>query len=144
MLVGSPIGAVSSSGHRSRPCRDRAPPCQSPAPLATTIAPIEVTNRCACSWRTSSSRWFRRRSHRRRNTPSPSSAPLFPSLTRGPFLSAVAAEAGAQRGPRRVGPRLRVSRGPPFLGLARVGLSVVSYFILFIYFTDLCNILKNM
>ena len=72
------------------------------------------------------------------------SFPLFPSLTRGPFLSAVAAEAGAQRGPRRVGPRLRVSRGPPFLGLARVGLSVVSYFILFIYFTDLCNILKNM
>ena len=142
--MGSPIGAVSSSGHRSRPCRDCAPPCQSPAPLATTIAPIEVTNRCACSWRTSSSRWFRRRSHRRRNTPSPSSAPLFPSLTRGPFLSAVAAEAGAQRGPRRVGPRLRVSRGPPFLGLARVGLSVVFLFYFVYLFHRFMYILKNM
>ena len=72
------------------------------------------------------------------------SFPLFPSLTRGPFLSAVAAEAGAQRGPRRVGPRQRVSRGPPFLGLARVGLSVVFLFYFVYLFHRFMYILKNM
>ena len=53
------------------------------------------------------------------------SFPLFPSLTRGPSLSVAEAEAGAQR-------------GPPFLGLARVWPSFVSYFALLYYFTDLC------
>ena len=143
MLVGSPIGSVSSSGHRSRPCHDRAPPCQSPTPLATTIAPIEVTNRCACSWRTSSSRWFRRRSHRRRNTPSPSSAPLPVSLSRGTRLSAVAAEAGVQLwAAPRLGPLL-CARGPPLRGLAQLWPSCFP--ILFIYlFHRFMYILKNM
>ena len=66
------------------------------------------------------------------------SFPLFPSLTRGPSLSAAEAEVGAQRGPRRIGPRQRVTRGSPFLGLARVWPSFVSYFALLYYFTELC------
>ena len=56
----------------------------------------------------------------------------------------VVAEAGAQRGPRRVGPRQRVSRGPPFLGLARVGLSVVFLFCFVYLFHRFMYILKNM
>ena len=67
------------------------------------------------------------------------SFPLFPSLTRGPSLSAAEAQAGASLGRLRrcLGPRL-CARGPPFLGLARVWPSFVSYFALLYYFTELC------
>ena len=72
------------------------------------------------------------------------SFPLFPSLTRGPSLSAAEAEAGAQRGPRRIGPRQRVTRGPPFLGLARVWPSFVSYFYFALLFHIIVLLFKNM
>ena len=42
------------------------------------------------------------------------SFPLSVSLTRGPLPSVAAAEAGAQRGPRRCLGRASVARGPPF------------------------------
>ena len=60
------------------------------------------------------------------------SFPLFPSLTRGPSLSAAEAQAGAQRGPCRVGPCQHMTRGPPFLGLARVWPSLFRILLCFI------------
>ena len=72
------------------------------------------------------------------------SFPLFPSLTRGPSLSAAEAQAGAQRGPHRIGPRQRVTRGPPFLGLARVWPSFVSYFCFALLFHRIVLLFKNM
>ena len=43
------------------------------------------------------------------------SFPLSVSLTRGPLPSVAVAEAGAQRGPRRILGRASALRGPPFL-----------------------------
>ena len=54
----------------------------------------------------------------------------------------VVAEARALRGPR-IGPRL-CAHGPPFLGLARVGLSVVFLFCFVYLFHRFMYILKNM
>ena len=52
------------------------------------------------------------------------SFPLFPSLTRGPSLSAAEAQAGVQRGPRRVLGHACTLRGPLFL---RAGPTVAEF-----------------
>ena len=52
------------------------------------------------------------------------SFPLFPSLTRGPSLSAAEAQAGVQRGPRRVLGRACMLCGPLFL---RAGPTVAEF-----------------
>jgi len=72
------------------------------------------------------------------------SFPLFPSLTRGPSLSAAEAEAGAQRGPRRVLGRACTLRGPLFL---RAGPTVAEFCFLICFvllFHRLMYILENM
>ena len=58
------------------------------------------------------------------------SFPLFPSLTRGPSLSAAEAQAGVQRGPRRVLGRACTLRGPLFL---RAGPTVAEFCFLILF-----------
>ena len=71
------------------------------------------------------------------------SFPLSVSLTRGPLSSVAAAEAGAQRGPRRVLGRASALRGPPF---PRAGPTSVKWFpylfCLFCFHRFVCMIQK--
>ena len=60
------------------------------------------------------------------------SFPLSVSLTRGPLSSVAAAEAGAQRGPRRCLGRASVARGPPF-PRASPTVAVICFLILFCF-----------
>ena len=60
------------------------------------------------------------------------SFPLSVSLTRGPLPSVAAAEAGAQRGPRRCLGRANVARGPPFLR-ADPTVAVICFLICFVF-----------
>ena len=98
MLGERAIKAEAPSSRQSRPCRRRAPPCSSPPSLATSLAAIDGSPRFVRLRRTHWHHCLRRRSHRRRVAPSPSSAPLPVSLSRGTRLSAAEAEAGASLG----------------------------------------------
>ena len=131
---------MSPSVRRSRPCRGCAPPCSSPPPLATSLAAIDGSPRFARVRRTHWHHCLRRRSHRRRVTPSSSSAPLSISLSRGARLSAAEAEAGASLGRavclgrwRRVLGRAGVLAGRCSVGpVQQLWMRFVSYFVCFI------------
>ena len=64
--------------------------------------------------------------------------PLFPSLTRGPSLSAAEAQAGVQRGLRRVLGRACTLRGPLFRRASPTAVAAICFlFCLLCYFTAL-------
>ena len=135
MLGERAIRAEAPSSRQSRPCRGRAPPCSSPPPLDTSLAAIDGFPRFVRVRRTHWHHCLRRRSHQRHVAPSPSSAPLPVSLSRGTRLSAAEAEAGASLGRavclgrwRRVLGHASVVRGPSFL---RAGPVAVRFSFLF-------------
>ena len=69
---------------------------------------------------------------------------LSVSLTRGPLLSVAVAEAGAQRGPRRVLGHASALRGPPFLRSGPT-VAVICFLICFaLLFHRFVLIFKNM
>ena len=70
------------------------------------------------------------------------SFPLFPSLTRGPSLSAAEAQAGVQRGLRRILGRASVLCGPPFPRAGPTSVKWFPYFCLFCFHRIVCMIQK--
>ena len=93
-------------------------------PLVVSIAANKGSPRSARMRRARRHPCLRRRSYRRRASPPSLSPPLPVSLSRGTRLSAAEAEAGAQRGPRRVLGRACMLRGPLFL---RAGPTVAEF-----------------
>ena len=121
-----------------------AVPWPSPPLLVASIATNKGSPRSARMRRARRHPCLRRRRYRRRASPPSLSPPLAVSLSRGTRLSAAEAEAGAQRGLRRVLGHASALRGPSFLRAGPTA-AVIYFLICFaLLFHRFVLIFKNM